>query len=84
MKNRFVMPSLIRLRADPENSVPIEPMGQYYTQRYHNALIITEPCLVSADYNPFWGQPGIFNQEQAEAWVDIVDRVHSRATNIVA
>ncbi|KAL4493011.1 hypothetical protein ABPG72_020790 [Tetrahymena utriculariae] len=82
MKNRFVVPSINRFRANKSNNMPVDLMGYFYMQRYHNALIITDDCYVSGDYFPFKGLAGIYNEQQTKVWLEIVDKVHSRTTNI--
>lgn len=84
MKNRFVVPGTIRLRAHPVTCAPTALMAQYYAQKYHNALIITEPNLISDEYIPFKGTPGLFSDDHIEPWSEVVDKVHAKASNFVA
>ncbi|KAL7755444.1 hypothetical protein ACKLNR_014542 [Fusarium oxysporum f. sp. zingiberi] len=84
LKHRVVMAPMTRLRAD-ENHAPLHMMREYYAQRASipGTLLITEATFVSArsrgrDENA----PGIFTQEQVEAWRHVTEDVHSNGSFI--
>ncbi|EWY83436.1 hypothetical protein FOYG_13251 [Fusarium oxysporum NRRL 32931] len=84
LRHRIVMAPMTRLRAD-ENHAPLDMMREYYAQRasVSGTLLITEATFVSAksrgrDENA----PGIFTQQQVEAWRHVTDEVHSKGSFI--
>lgn len=83
LKHRVVMAPLTRLRAD-ENHIP-QPMSKlYYEQRASvpGTLIIGEATLISASAGGSSNSPGIFNEEQIQAWRQITDAVHAKGSHI--
>jgi N-ethylmaleimide reductase len=81
LKNRVVMAPLTRSRAG-EMRLPNSLMAEYYGQRGAAGLIITEATVVSKQGIGWLNSPGIYNDEQAEAWKKVVDAVHARGTPI--
>ena len=73
--NRVVMAPLTRGRATREH-VPSELMKTYYVQRASAGLIITEATGMSRQGLGWPYAPGIWTQEQAEAWKPITEAVH--------
>src|SRR3954468_4185948 len=79
--NRIVMAPLTRGRATREH-VPTELMVEYYRQRASAGLIITEATGMSRQ-GPGWPYaPGIWTQEQMEAWKPVVEAVHEAGGRI--
>lgn len=81
LKNRIVMPPMTRSRAlngDVANPISAE----YYAQRASAGLIITEGTQVSQQGKGYAWTPGIYSEEQTEAWKTITDEVH-RADGIL-
>ena len=81
LKNRVVMAPLTRGRAGKErmaNSL----MAEYYAQRAGAGLIITEATTISEQGNGWQHSPGIYTDEQAEAWKQVVDAVHQKGALI--
>lgn len=77
LRNRVVMAPMTRSRAGKErlaNSL----MGEYYAQRASAGLIITEATVISAQGIGWLNSPGIYSNEQAEAWRVVVDAVHAK------
>lgn len=81
LKNRVVMAPLTRSRAS-EMRLPNALMAEYYAQRAAAGLIITEATVVSKQGIGWLNSPGIYTDEQAEAWKKLVDVVHARGTPI--
>lgn len=83
LKNRMVMSAMTRSRADA-NGVVGDLTVAYYTQRATAGLIITEAINISeqAIGSPF--TPGIFTDQQREAWTKVTRAVHARGGTIVA
>ncbi|RFN48910.1 putative nADPh2 dehydrogenase chain oye2 [Fusarium flagelliforme] len=84
LQHRVVMAPMTRLRAD-ENHVPLDMMLEYYSQRASipGTLLITEATFVSEksrgrDENA----PGIYSEEQVDAWKKITDEVHAKGSFI--
>lgn len=74
LKNRIVMAPLTRSRAGIAR-MPNSLMAQYYAQRAGAGLIIAEATTVSPQGNGWLNTPGIYSDEQAEAWKIVVDAV---------
>ena len=81
LKNRVVMAPLTRSRAGEER-LPNSLMAEYYRQRASAGLIITEATVVSKQGIGWLNSPGIYTDEQAEAWKQVVAAVHARGTPI--
>jgi N-ethylmaleimide reductase len=77
LKNRVVMAPLTRSRAG-EMRLPNAMMAEYYCQRAAAGLIITEATVVSKQGIGWLNSPGIYDDEQAEAWRKLVDAVHAK------
>jgi N-ethylmaleimide reductase len=81
--NRVLMAPLTRGRAD-RNAVPTPIMAEYYTQRAGAGLIISEATGISREGLGWPYAPGLWTDEQAEAWKPITDAVHAAGGRIVA
>jgi len=81
LKNRVVMSPLTRSRAGVERMANAL-MAAYYAQRASVGLIITEATVVSTQAIGWLNSPGIYSDEQAEAWKVVVSAVHARGTPI--
>lgn len=79
LKNRIVMSPLTRSRAGEER-LPNVLMAEYYVQRASAGLIISEATVVSKQGIGWLNSPGIYSDEQAEAWKQVVDAVHGKGT----
>ena len=62
--------------------LPNALMAEYYAQRASAGLIITEATVVSKQGIGWLNSPGIYTDEQAEAWKQVVDAVHAQGTPI--
>ncbi|AWA29685.1 alkene reductase [Flavobacterium magnum] len=83
LKNKMVMSAMTRSRAD-SNGIVGESTVKYYTQRVSAGLLFTEAIRISeeATGSPF--TPGIFTQEQIEAWKKVTQAVHDNGGIIIA
>jgi N-ethylmaleimide reductase len=75
------MAPLTRSRAGVER-LPNSLMAKYYAQRASAGMIITEATVISEQGIGWPNSPGIYSDEQAEAWKEIVHAVHDRGTPI--
>lgn len=83
LKNRIVLPPLTRNRATDE-FVPTPSMGVYYQQRAGAGLLITEGVAISEAAVAYPRVPGIWTDEQTDAWREVVEVVHEAAGTIFA
>ncbi|TDR89226.1 alkene reductase [Enterovirga rhinocerotis] len=81
-RNRIVMAPLTRARATRDH-VPVPMMIDYYRQRAGAGLIITEATGISPQALGWPYAPGIWNDEQVEAWKPITRAVHEAGGLIV-
>jgi N-ethylmaleimide reductase len=79
LNNRVVMPPLTRARAGEER-MPNSLMAEYYAQRATVGLMIAEATVISKQANGWLNSPGIYSDEQAQAWKQVVDAVHAKET----
>ena len=75
LKNRIVMSPMTRSRA--LNNIPNDLMAEFYKQRAGAGLIITEGTSPSPNGLGYCRIPGIYSQEQTEAWKKVTTAVHS-------
>jgi N-ethylmaleimide reductase len=81
--NRILMAPLTRGRADKQH-VPSDIMVDYYTQRAGAGLIISEATGISREGLGWPFAPGLWNDEQVEAWKPITSALHAAGGRIVA
>jgi N-ethylmaleimide reductase len=79
LKNRVVMSPLTRSRAG-EQRLPNSLMAEYYAQRASAGLIISEATVISLQGIGWRNSPGIYSDEQAQAWKQVVDAMHAKGT----
>ncbi len=82
IKNRLVMAPLTRARSG-ESRVPNDLMVQYYQQRANAGLILTEATVIGSKTVGYADTPGLWSQEQAQAWNKIIEAVHAQGSKIV-
>ncbi|MFY7838500.1 MAG: alkene reductase [Novosphingobium sp.] len=80
--NRIIMAPLTRGRATADG-VPTPSMVEYYRQRASAGLIITEATGISREGLGWPSAPGIWSDEQTEAWKPIVQAVHQAGGRII-
>ncbi|OTA37690.1 hypothetical protein BTJ68_02534 [Hortaea werneckii EXF-2000] len=83
LKHRMVMAPLTRFRGTMEH-VPGRYAKEYYEQRASvpGTFIITEATFISPQAGGYNNVPGIWNDEQIDAWREIVDAVHAKGSFI--
>ena len=81
--NRILMSPLTRGRATAEH-VPTPVMVDYYRQRAGAGLIISEGTGVSRQGLGWPNAPGLWTDEQIEAWKPVTAAVHDAGGRIVA
>ncbi len=81
--NRVLMAPLTRGRATREH-VPTPLMAKYYAQRASAGLIISEATGISREGLGWPYAPGLWSDEQVEAWKPVTDAVHEAGGRIVA
>ncbi|KXV76926.1 alkene reductase [Acetobacter cerevisiae] len=82
-KNRILMAPLTRGRATREH-VPTSIMAEYYAQRAGAGLIISEATGISREGLGWPYAPGLWSQEQVDAWKPVTAAVHAKGGKIVA
>ncbi|MBT0670214.1 alkene reductase [Novosphingobium profundi] len=83
LANRIWMPPMTRARAT-QDGVPTRIMIEYYRQRATAGLIISEGVYVNGDSSAFDRAPGLYTQEQVEAWKSVTAAVHAAGGHIFA
>ena len=79
--NRILMAPLTRARSSRDH-VPSALMPVYYSQRADAGLIITEATGISREGLGWPYAPGIWSDEQVEAWKPVVQAVHQAGGRI--
>ncbi|MDX9719360.1 MAG: alkene reductase [Myxococcota bacterium] len=80
LKNRVVMAPMTRTRS-PKN-VPAEMVATYYAQRAEAGLIISEGTAPAPEGLGYCNIPGLFNDEQVQAWRRVTEAVHAKDSRI--
>ncbi|MEO0374785.1 MAG: alkene reductase, partial [Cyanobacteria bacterium P01_A01_bin.17] len=81
LQNRVVMAPMTRSRAGKEQ-LANALMAKYYTQRASAGLIITEGTFISDQAIGWQHVPGIYTEEQTQAWQQVTDAVHAQGGTI--
>ncbi|XP_057415705.1 12-oxophytodienoate reductase 3-like [Lotus japonicus] len=81
LSHRVVLAPMTRCRG--LNGIPNSGLVEYYAQRSTpGGLLITEGTLISPTAAGFANVPGIYSEEQVEAWRNVVDAVHAKGAII--
>jgi N-ethylmaleimide reductase len=83
LRNRVIMAPMTRSRAGAD-AIPTVLMVDYYCQRAGAGLIISEGIAPSANGLGYCRTPGLYSDEQVNAWRDVTDAVHSEGGLIAA
>jgi N-ethylmaleimide reductase len=78
--NRVVMAPMNRRRA--ECGIPSPSAVTYFGQRAGAGLIITDNTAITPNGKGYLKTPGIYSNEQSEAWKKIADEVHGHGGKI--
>ena len=81
--NRILMAPLTRGRST-KGHVPQPIMGEYYAQRASAGLIISEATGISRQGLGWPFAPGLWTDEQTEAWKPVVAATHAAGGRIIA
>ncbi|CAN0928430.1 12-oxophytodienoate reductase 3 [Linum grandiflorum] len=82
LSHRIVLAPMTRCRA-AEGGIPTAMMADYYAQRSTpGGLLISEGTSVHPTAPGFPRVPGIYTEEQVEAWRKVVDAVHAKGSII--
>ncbi|XP_038880749.1 12-oxophytodienoate reductase 3 isoform X2 [Benincasa hispida] len=81
LSHRVVLAPMTRCRA--LNGIPGAALAEYYTQRSTDGgFLISEGTSISATAAGFPHVPGIYTDEQVQAWKPVVDAVHAKGSII--
>jgi 2,4-dienoyl-CoA reductase-like NADH-dependent reductase (Old Yellow Enzyme family) len=83
LPNRIFMAPLTRLRGTPDH-IPTPIIAEYYAQRASAGLILSEGIPVDPLGVGYANVPGIWSQQQVEAWKPITAAVHKAGGHIFA
>jgi 2,4-dienoyl-CoA reductase-like NADH-dependent reductase (Old Yellow Enzyme family) len=75
--NRMVLAPMTRSRAG-KSRIPNALMAEYYAQRANAGLLISEATSISVQGLGWNDSPGIYTDEQADAWQLITKAVHDK------
>jgi N-ethylmaleimide reductase len=81
LPNRMLMAPLTRTRASAGH-LPNALMAEYYAQRASAGLIVTECTMVLPGTSAFGADPGIYSDEQLQAWKQTTAAVHAKGGRI--
>lgn len=82
LANRIVMAPMTRTRA--LDNVPDDLTALYYAQRASAGLIISEGLPISDEGRGYLYTPGLYTDEQTQAWQKVTDAVHAKDGKIFA
>lgn len=85
LKHRIVMSPLTRFRANDDH-VPLPFVAEYYAQRASvpGTLLVSEATYISKRHGGYPNAPGLWNNEQVEAWKTVTNAVHAKGSFIFA
>ena len=81
LKNRIVLAPMTRARAGTER-IANDLMARYYSQRSSAGLLITEGTFISKQAAGWVNAPGIYSDEQGNAWKKVTQAVHAKGSKI--
>jgi len=86
LRTRTAMAPMTRCFADDQTGVVGADVVEYYRKRAADGigLIITEGIVVSPRGKGNPGVPGLYSEEQIQAWKKVTDAVHSEGGTIIA
>jgi N-ethylmaleimide reductase len=83
LRNRVVMAPMTRSRSAP-GDLPTELMIEYYRQRAGAGMIVSEGISPEPDGTGYCRTPGLYDQQQVDAWARILEAVHGEGGTMVA
>ncbi|KAK0184558.1 hypothetical protein F5146DRAFT_938538 [Armillaria mellea] len=87
LNHRIVLAPLTRFKSTEKSHVPYTSvMKEYYSQRASEpgTLLITEATLIAQKAGGYKNVPGLWTQEQLDAWKEVTDAVHAKGSFIFA
>lgn len=83
LKHRIGLCPLTRYRASDDH-VPLDYVADYYAQRASQpgTILISEGTFISPEDGGTNNVPGIYNDEQIQAWRKVTDAVHAKGSFI--
>lgn len=82
LNNRILMAPMTRSRTK-DNCTPSQMNAKYYEQRASAGLIISEATQVSLQGQGYADTPGIYTNEQIQAWKMVTKSVHKKDGKII-
>ncbi|SJL05135.1 related to NADPH2 dehydrogenase chain OYE2 [Armillaria ostoyae] len=84
LQHRVVLAPMTRLRASKTHIPIVGIVKEYYEQRAHTpgTLLITEATLIAEKAGGFDHVPGMWNQDQIDAWKEVTNSVHAKGSFI--
>ncbi|KAK0499082.1 hypothetical protein EDD18DRAFT_1070338 [Armillaria luteobubalina] len=85
LNHRIVLAPLTRNKASEKGHVPyVSIVKEYYSQRGSDpgTLLITEGAFIAQKAGVFKYAPGLWTQEQLDAWKEVTDAVHAKGSFI--
>ena len=81
LAHRIGMSPLTRLRAS-EDHIPLDMVAEYYSQRAYvpGTLLISEGTFISSLDGGVPNVPGIYNEQQIQAWKQVTNAVHQQGS----
>ncbi|KAG7453220.1 NADH:flavin oxidoreductase/NADH oxidase [Guyanagaster necrorhizus] len=82
LNHRVVLAPLTRFRASKAHIPHVNIVKEYYEQRAHTpgTLLITEATYIAERAGGYDNVPGIWNQDQIDAWKEITSAVHAKGS----
>lgn len=87
LSHRIALAPLTRFRNDETTHAPIVPLvKEYYAQRASvpGTLLISEGTIITPQAGNYTYVPGVWSEEQIQAWKEITDAVHAKGSYIYA
>lgn len=83
LKHRIGLCPLTRYRASDDH-VPLDIVADYYSQRASQpgTILISEGTFISPEDGGTDNVPGIYNEDQIQAWRKVTDAVHAKGSFI--
>jgi 2,4-dienoyl-CoA reductase-like NADH-dependent reductase (Old Yellow Enzyme family) len=81
LSNKIIMAPLTRCFAD-DDLVPTDLMAEYYGKRGDAGLIVSEATLIDPIAQGYPNTPGIYSQDQIQAWKKVTKKVHEKGGKI--
>lgn len=77
VQHRVGLTPLTRMRS-PAHLPDAKLMSEYYSQRSHAGLLVSEATLISLEAGGYPNVPGIYTKQHVAEWKKITDAVHAK------